>query len=1366
MKLPVSSLVSFLSLALCASARPVQDPGVPPPASPGLTRVAQEALPLRDLRGFGPLAGEYAAYTGGAGRCSYLIVRCQDASQASLAHAKFVSDLRVGVTLKQVLIRVDGVDVPALDARDQGFVVAACVGRYVHIVAGAAREGIAALLTASGIATRPDVAFTPVATVPMFLDAWDQHAFRFYYRAWETPAASGWGCGKAYPEQKWQEYNFLNEFDYARQHGDLGFIFWASRQDAGPGFRYDNYWNWAARAAQRRNLPTVINLVINDSEQILNRYREQMMMKMPQFCGGFHSVADALLGGEGVISWCATNAEAASLAQVSRIVRTYAGQTNVIEYMEPHAEANTAGDCDMFLEFGPVADQSFRQFLQAKYGGIDAVSRRWCGRAGQLASWEAVHVPEMASFLGWGTNVVDLTGAWRVGWELPRDTKRHTDNDRQALAETSAVIGAAPAAWYQPGFDDTRWPVLVAPGTDRTMYLEKRPSVYRQTVQVDAAWRRRQGRVWMYVWDLNKNYGEWVDAWLNGRQVGHDQIPHPFSHWAAFDVTDTLQDGANAIALRLPGGYLAYRVYLSSHAPAPYPLMAEGDNARWVDFVDWHSWTRVDKIREGIEMIRRVDPARSILCAAPDTYFSGLRQLCQDYGAHFHNTGYMGVFHAESLPMLMRGVDLPFSLETASSATDLNDFKNKVGLYAIEGVNALHYYIHIGSILWNDDIREEFEKDLPLLMMFGSTHRPKAQAALLLSDRNNNLTTTPWAWRKHPNVDLDTSYFSWRINDYVAEEYPMDAVTDQDFGTAVADGYRVIVDNNTAIMDEALVDRIAAWVRNGGVFVTFVQTGRHLPEKADAWPISCLTGYHVTGIDPCDADGVVQQWRKLVFAPGQDVFDAAQWPANDLTANGLHLVRDAPECRDLMRWEDGSVAIGMRPLGKGFVFHVGAKFCNDRSWSGNHPAAMHRLFSQVLGWAKLARVPGRLEEASAGGIENAVVADNNVYSGLMLRRNVSNNGLYDAWTIWNRDTKNARTAKLVFADGLKPAWCTDVKTGKPLPVSAAGGVSQVESLRLEPREVRMVLTPRQAIEAAPLEWLTLQRNWWRGTTAPRPAPADVKPWDGYVDLTDDWACTPLAEAATNDLVRLATPACDDAAWKRMPLEAWALGEELPTRHAFFRKRFVPPAAWTNGEIRLWIQNWSSGGVHGRLCAWLDGREITPPAPKPNAGLAGEPITAACRPGVSQTLAVDVAGEGQIPGVFGNVWLSYLPAPRARQDLAGTWIPSRDCLRDDPAVALPGPLNALTARRTVRIDAAHAGEAVFLHMESSSGWLGAFVNGHYVRRSRARVGDVTHLNITPWLRFGADNEIELAQMGGAAKGQITQVGLWFYPPDAL
>jgi len=314
---------------------------------------------------------------------------------------------------------------------------------------------------------------------------------------------------------------------------------------------------------------------------------------------------------------------------------------------------------------------------------------------------------------------------------------------------------------------------------------------------------------------------------------------------------------------------------------------------------------------------------------------------------------------------------------------------------------------------------------------------------------------------------------------------------------------------------------------------------------------------------------------------------------------------------------------------------------------------------------------------------------------------------------------------------------------------------------LEPQEIRMLLTPRNTVASA-LDWLKLQRNWWQGTTPPRSVPEEVKPWPYYLDLTDDWACLPLKEDNTEDQTPLAAPDHDDSLWKRMPLQAWVVGEELPTSHAIFRKRFSVPPTWSDGQIYLWIHSWTTNsGVHGRMRVWLDGKEITSKPPKPNRGLAELELTDTCPPGTDHYLAVEVIGEGRIPGVYGETWLTYMPNPKKVQDLAGEWTPSPDALHFGLPVTFPGAVEAQTVRRKIHVDAAHAGQAVFLHVISKPGWTGVLVNGHYVRRSRHAVGDVLHLNITPWIRFGEVNEIELAQPAGAYKRQVRKVGLWFY-----
>jgi hypothetical protein len=57
----------------------------------------------------------------------------------------------------------------------------------------------------------------------------------------------------------------------------------------------------------------------------------------------------------------------------------------------------------------------------------------------------------------------------------------------------------------------------------------------------------------------------------------------------------------------------------------------------------------------------------------------------------------------------------------------------------------------------------------------------------------------------------------------------------------------------------------AKWVKRGGTFITFEQTGRHTSTQHDVWPISKLTGYNVLKI-------VERKGRPMELAPDQPVF--------------------------------------------------------------------------------------------------------------------------------------------------------------------------------------------------------------------------------------------------------------------------------------------------------------------------------------------------------------------------------------------------------------------------------------------------------------------------------------------------------------
>ncbi len=181
-----------------------------------------------------------------------------------------------------------------------------------------------------------------------------------------------------------------------------------------------------------------------------------------------------------------------------------------------------------------------------------------------------------------------------------------------------------------------------------------------------------------------------------------------------------------------------------------------------------------------------------------------------------------------------------------------------------------------------------------------------------------------------------------------------------------AEKYKVIVDTNSSILDSGAIEGIAEWVKRGGTFITFQQTGRHTSTQHDVWPISKLTGYDVTAIE--------RKGRNLKLAAGQTVL-----PDNALRVLpnnwGLTLKKHDPSdqsCQDVALWEDGTVAAGARKLGKGMVIDFGM--------FDSVP-----LITQALDKMGIKHVPGHVTDDK-----------------IIMRHFVSNNGLQDVWTMWNQ----------------------------------------------------------------------------------------------------------------------------------------------------------------------------------------------------------------------------------------------------------------------------------------------------------------------------------------------------------------------------
>ena len=159
------------------------------------TQVRQERIPVRKLRGYGELAADFVLFEAKAGgQASLLGIQCEDEAKAGIVHAKYLSDLHLLLPVKDETVNVAGLTFPVVGVPDQGVIAAFRKRALVTIAAATDAADLTAVLAAlSGACAGAELA--PSGRVPLYLDAWDRHGFRFYYRRFADalgPRGSDW----------------------------------------------------------------------------------------------------------------------------------------------------------------------------------------------------------------------------------------------------------------------------------------------------------------------------------------------------------------------------------------------------------------------------------------------------------------------------------------------------------------------------------------------------------------------------------------------------------------------------------------------------------------------------------------------------------------------------------------------------------------------------------------------------------------------------------------------------------------------------------------------------------------------------------------------------------------------------------------------------------------------------------------------------------------------------------------------------------------------------------------------------------------------------------------------------------------------
>jgi hypothetical protein len=208
----------------------------------------------------------------------------------------------------------------------------------------------------------------------------------------------------------------------------------------------------------------------------------------------------------------------------------------------------------------------------------------------------------------------------------------------------------------------------------------------------------------------------------------------------------------------------------------------------------------------------------------------------------------------------------------------------------------------------------------------------------------------------------------------------------------------------------------------------------------------------------------------------------------------------------------------------------------------------------------------------------------------------------------------------------------------------------------------------------------------------------------------------------------------------------------------WRKRISVPAGWQGGETQLWLRSWFSTTFHDRGRVFVDGRLFREFSAD---GMAGIDVTQSFPPGSSHVIALDISASGKLHGVDGSAWLYHIPDPVAKTDLGGTWITTVDGVHEGALAALPGTFNALFATASVDIDADHAHRNAVIYIRADGPMLGVIINGFMIGRHPHMIGRAFCIDITPKVKFGGKNRIELVTHDASQHCRVEAIELRFY-----
>ena len=1229
---------------------------------------------------------------------------CQDSAKADMVLGKLLADLfwDAADAHTRKTVRVGQTDVLVHAFPPYGVLAVGRRGVRVLAVGADTEAHLRAKLTAEPTFSLSGTAYAPQKAYPLALDFFDLRAFRSY-TASPMGSSQGFGLDSHWP--------FLKKF---------GMNAIAFQQ---PAFNFFNpapgVVDWAAGDYEVREAERQGGLVIPSFDTggvaplwFYNKYPGSRAQPSPTtLLGHWGRVGGA---SDYFESWYTPAAQRSEgdFAFERQVMARYGSSPAVGGWQvyagEPGAEMGNHGLSTEFFDYGPAGQAGFRGWLRTVRGyTLAALGQRWYGDPAHYHTWDDVTIPDINGFFG-GLDAASLR--LTHGWQ------RRPSADKEELP-------AGEAGWVS----------VAAPPSQMQTFLPWQPAWYRCTFDADD-WRKSGGEAYL-VCVAHEQSQTGMSVWLNGKYLG---LYKPESGNVGFKVTGLLQPGPNALLLKVPGdGKILGPVFLSREQPKVFPYLGRGRNAQYADLKDWQIYGIYSYHKGVFAEARRLDPERPMLLATDDIASMGdyADALAADYGMGIENTGreafyfpwwpglgYVNGFYATSEPS---GVPVGSSLDRMMS------------WMLLDGDSAHQLFWDIENFQQREKDDAWFTRNKRRIQLFGKSLRAKPDIALLWSVRTSLLgNPLPWNW-DIGRGELESAHFD---NVYVTEREVLNGKV-QD--------YPVLFDGGTALMDPPLAKAIRRYVQAGGTYVALHNTGQYTTLDPDAGPITDLTGFKIVSaakrgkITFGQNLPLLQEWQGKQFEGEGTSLD---WK-NNQTAKGVGLAL-SPAASDtvaLARWDDGSVAVGYRKLGKGRIVVLGSTFWR----SGKDTSGV---------WLSGSELERHFFETLFGDLGVRRTADSDS-SDVWARKFITKNGLQD-WLIAYNSDDVPKTTTLALRVERRPEQVLDLLSNQPVPFTytedgAEGGWVHVPDVTLPVVGSRLFAVRRAGLAGGLSVWWHEKTKYWKRVPAPAPPPSfPARPSAPATLPFDAWRFQPDRDGAAGDAWKL--PAFHDAKWRTLQRGPWNFQDAALKDYrgvGLYRASFHVPSDWAGHRILLGLYTFNNPIVYDKGEFFVNGHSVaTYEARGWNQTLSYD-VTDALRPG-ENVLAVRVIGGKEMAGLSGTVWLEpeRLLSPVA--DLTDPW----QVIGMDGAVkatnAAPLSVTARNVAQTVTVPAEWQGRDVYLHLETPDQNLSAIVvNGHPFTYTgfTHHFGTRTDLNVSLYLRAGQPNRIELWPFGTLPQG---------------